>query len=240
MFGDPPIDFSRIADLAGLATYARVRSRVGDLPEVLGSLPAAVMAKEMTTPGKGQIRAMFFSAGNPVLSRCRTATNSSERSRARAVGRDRPLRHGHLAPLRLRPPGNDDVRARGPPAAVPRPVQHAVHPDDRGGGRAARRGSAGVGGDRRALEADRRGPVERLGSAAARQARRAAVAAPARRSAAARRPQGRPVRAAPRRAQPREAARRPARDRARRASARRASSASRSATRASGSASTRR
>ena len=26
------------------------------------------MAKEMTTPGKGQIRAMFFSAGNPVLS----------------------------------------------------------------------------------------------------------------------------------------------------------------------------
>ncbi len=68
MFGDPPIDFSRIADLAGLATYARVRSRVGDLPEVLGSLPASVMAKEMTTPGAGQIRAMFFSAGNPVLS----------------------------------------------------------------------------------------------------------------------------------------------------------------------------
>ena len=68
MFGDPPIDFSRIADLAGLGTYGRVRSRVGDLPEVLGSLPASVMAKEMTTPGEGQIRAMFFSAGNPVLS----------------------------------------------------------------------------------------------------------------------------------------------------------------------------
>ena len=68
MFGDPPIDLSRIVDLAGLATYAKVRSRVGDLPEVLGSLPASVMAKEMTTPGKGQIRAMFFSAGNPVLS----------------------------------------------------------------------------------------------------------------------------------------------------------------------------
>ena len=45
-----------------------MRSRVGDLPEVLGSLPASVMAKEMTTPGKGQIKAMFFSAGNPVLS----------------------------------------------------------------------------------------------------------------------------------------------------------------------------
>ena len=35
---------------------------------MLGSLPASVMAKEMTTPGKGQIRAMFVSAGNPVLS----------------------------------------------------------------------------------------------------------------------------------------------------------------------------
>jgi formate dehydrogenase len=68
MFGDPPIDFSRVADMAGLGTYSKVRSRVGDLPEVLGSLPASVMAKEMTTPGDGQIRAMFFSAGNPALS----------------------------------------------------------------------------------------------------------------------------------------------------------------------------
>ena len=68
MFGDPPVDFTRLVDAVGLGTYSKVRSRVGDLPEVLGSLPASVMAKEMTTPGKGQIRAMFFSAGNPVLS----------------------------------------------------------------------------------------------------------------------------------------------------------------------------
>jgi anaerobic selenocysteine-containing dehydrogenase len=68
MFGDPPVDFSRLADLVGLGTYAKVRSRVGDLPEVLGSLPASVMAKEITTPGEGQIRALFVSAGNPVLS----------------------------------------------------------------------------------------------------------------------------------------------------------------------------
>jgi anaerobic selenocysteine-containing dehydrogenase len=68
MFGDPPVDFSRLADLVGLGTYARVRSRVGGLPEVLGSLPASLMAKEMTTPGPGRIRAFFVSAGNPVLS----------------------------------------------------------------------------------------------------------------------------------------------------------------------------
>jgi anaerobic selenocysteine-containing dehydrogenase len=68
MFGDPPIDFSRLADMVGLGTYAKVRSRVGDLPEVLGSLPASLIAKEITTPGPGQIRAFFVSAGNPVLS----------------------------------------------------------------------------------------------------------------------------------------------------------------------------
>ena len=68
MFGDPPIDFGRLVDLVGFGTYGKVRSRVGDLPEVLGSLPASLMAKEMTTPGAGRIRAMFFSAGNPVLS----------------------------------------------------------------------------------------------------------------------------------------------------------------------------
>ena len=68
VFGDPPVDFERLASMVNLATYDRVRSRIGDLPEVLGSLPASVMAKEMTTPGKGQIRAFFVSAGNPVLS----------------------------------------------------------------------------------------------------------------------------------------------------------------------------
>lgn len=68
VFGDPPVDFERVADAIGVATYDNRRSRVGDLPEVLGSLPASLMAKEMTTPGEGQIRAFFVSAGNPVLS----------------------------------------------------------------------------------------------------------------------------------------------------------------------------
>ena len=68
MFGDPPIDFEGLAHRLGLATYGKVRSRVGDLPEVLGSLPASLMAKEITTPGRGQMRALFVSAGNPVLS----------------------------------------------------------------------------------------------------------------------------------------------------------------------------
>lgn len=48
--------------------YDERRSRVGGFPSVLGAEPAALMAKEIVTPGPGQIRALFLSAGNPVLS----------------------------------------------------------------------------------------------------------------------------------------------------------------------------
>ncbi|MGH3677378.1 MAG: molybdopterin-dependent oxidoreductase [Mycobacterium sp.] len=50
------------------AIYRRKRSRIGGFPSVLGSEPAGLMAKEMTTPGPGQIKALLVSAGNPVLS----------------------------------------------------------------------------------------------------------------------------------------------------------------------------
>ena len=46
----------------------RWSSRVRGLPEVRGELPASVMAEEITTPGEGQIKAMFIVAGNPVAS----------------------------------------------------------------------------------------------------------------------------------------------------------------------------
>jgi anaerobic selenocysteine-containing dehydrogenase len=48
--------------------YSRRRSRIGGFPSVLGSEPAAVMAKEITTAGRGQVRALLVSAGNPALS----------------------------------------------------------------------------------------------------------------------------------------------------------------------------
>lgn len=68
LFGDPPIPFERVAELIGAGSYGKIRSRVGGFPEVLGALPATLMAKEITTPGDGQMRAMFISSGNPVLS----------------------------------------------------------------------------------------------------------------------------------------------------------------------------
>lgn len=68
VFGLPAVAFDEVASMVGLDTYGKVRSRIGDFPDVLGALPATLLAKEMTTPGKGQIRAFFTSAGNPVLS----------------------------------------------------------------------------------------------------------------------------------------------------------------------------
>jgi anaerobic selenocysteine-containing dehydrogenase len=50
-------------------TYAgRWRSRVRNLPEFDGEFPVATMADEMLMPGRGQVRALVTSAGNPVLS----------------------------------------------------------------------------------------------------------------------------------------------------------------------------
>lgn len=48
--------------------FGRHHSRVRQLPEFDRELPAATMAEEITTPGEGQIRALFTGAGNPVLS----------------------------------------------------------------------------------------------------------------------------------------------------------------------------
>jgi anaerobic selenocysteine-containing dehydrogenase len=48
--------------------FGRHRSRVRGLPEFDRELPAVTLAEEITTPGEGQVRALFTGAGNPVLS----------------------------------------------------------------------------------------------------------------------------------------------------------------------------
>ena len=72
VFGSLGLPGQRLLNIAmGSAlrrTYRRRRSRIGGFRSVIGSEPAALMAKEMLTPGQRQIRAMFVSAGNPVLS----------------------------------------------------------------------------------------------------------------------------------------------------------------------------
>jgi anaerobic selenocysteine-containing dehydrogenase len=68
VFGRPPIALDEIGEKIGLATYGKIRSRIGGYPDVIGNLPATLLPQEITTPGAGQIRAFFVSAGNPVLS----------------------------------------------------------------------------------------------------------------------------------------------------------------------------
>jgi anaerobic selenocysteine-containing dehydrogenase len=48
--------------------FARWGSRVRGLPETNGELPVSALAEEILTPGEGQVRALFTTAGNPVLS----------------------------------------------------------------------------------------------------------------------------------------------------------------------------
>lgn len=59
--------FDNVAN-SGRGGFGRHSSRVRHLPEFDRELPAAALAEEITTPGEGQIRALFTGAGNPVLS----------------------------------------------------------------------------------------------------------------------------------------------------------------------------
>ncbi|MFB7720256.1 molybdopterin-dependent oxidoreductase [Nocardia sp. NPDC056100] len=68
VFGRELVAVSKLNAQLGLIKYGKNRSRIGDFPDVLGTFPAAIMAKEITTPGPGQLRALFTSAGNPVSS----------------------------------------------------------------------------------------------------------------------------------------------------------------------------
>ncbi|MGV9413807.1 molybdopterin-dependent oxidoreductase [Nocardia sp. NPDC003693] len=68
VFGRELVAVSELNARLGLIRYGKSRSRIGDFPDVLGTFPAAIMAKEITTPGPGRLRALFTSAGNPVSS----------------------------------------------------------------------------------------------------------------------------------------------------------------------------
>ena len=65
MFTSPAVDTVMTSSPGG---HGRHRSRVRKLPEFDRELPAACLAEEISTPGDGQIRALFTGAGNPVLS----------------------------------------------------------------------------------------------------------------------------------------------------------------------------
>ena len=61
---------SRAGKTAGGRGFStgRWKSRVRQLPEVMGELPIATLADEIETPGEGQVRALVTIGGNPALS----------------------------------------------------------------------------------------------------------------------------------------------------------------------------
>ncbi len=65
MFTKPAVD---LLENTGRGSLGRRQSRVRGLPDFGGELPVAALAEEITTPGKGQVRALLTVAGNPVLS----------------------------------------------------------------------------------------------------------------------------------------------------------------------------
>ena len=66
MFAKPAV---RLVGKSGTThEFGRWKSRVRGLPEFEGDLPVAVLAEEILTPGKGQVKALVTSSGNPVLS----------------------------------------------------------------------------------------------------------------------------------------------------------------------------
>ncbi len=67
-------DFPKYAKKGG-HTLRKDLSRIGQLPSVADSFPAGLMADEILTPGRGQIRALFVVSGNPLL----TVPNSDGR-----------------------------------------------------------------------------------------------------------------------------------------------------------------
>jgi anaerobic selenocysteine-containing dehydrogenase len=69
MFTTPAVDAVALLALTRFrGSFGRYRSRVRGLPEFGGELPVAALAEEIETPGRGQVRALITSAGNPVLS----------------------------------------------------------------------------------------------------------------------------------------------------------------------------
>jgi len=68
VFGHSAVALDKVGRRLGLGSYGERRSRLGDFPDVLGNMPASLIAQEIETPGEGQLRALIVSAGNPVLS----------------------------------------------------------------------------------------------------------------------------------------------------------------------------
>ena len=66
LVGRGVIDFAKFGSKKGLL-MRRDRSRVGDLRSINDAFPGGILADEILTPGKKQVRALFVTGGNPLI-----------------------------------------------------------------------------------------------------------------------------------------------------------------------------
>ncbi len=68
IFGYAPFNVAKVGKLIKMGVFDRWRSRIGNHPDVMGAMPLGILAREILTPGKDQIKAFVESGGN--IARC--------------------------------------------------------------------------------------------------------------------------------------------------------------------------
>ncbi len=66
LVGEGIVDFARFGVRSGMFV-SDTRSRIGGFPAVNDTFPGGVLADEILTPGEGQLRALFVTGGNPLI-----------------------------------------------------------------------------------------------------------------------------------------------------------------------------
>jgi formate dehydrogenase len=66
LVGQGILDFAKLGKRSGFG-MSGARSRIGGFAAVNGALPGGVLADEILTPGQGQVKALFCTGGNPLI-----------------------------------------------------------------------------------------------------------------------------------------------------------------------------
>ena len=85
-------------------------SRIGQLPSVVDTFPAGLMADEILTPGEGQVRALVCLSGNPLLDGPQQQRAPGRSAQGSRVAR----RHRHLPATKPRTTRTISFRAPAP------------------------------------------------------------------------------------------------------------------------------
>ena len=72
LVGQGIFDFAGFAKKNGMF-MRKARSRIGNFRELNGGFPGGILADEILTPGKDQIKAMFVTGGNPLMTMANSA-----------------------------------------------------------------------------------------------------------------------------------------------------------------------